>query len=409
MTTNHSTITLYMDRIENYTNKSDTFYNEIIFTGTFRKPGFYFIALPFDVSVSQLMTDFTLHSIIEGSGFDDNNGDGQPDKLKLKIIEYKNPGRMIPHHSPILLKPKTTGIKKITVNDSILYAACDIKLKYSFINIYIDYKFKPVGTLNPTIHKIFNGDDTYIDAPNEVITPFACYIEHAQGVPRGNFIGEFDDTTSKSDWFCYVNGEKIMFDTAMFNQQYISDKPITSISFAGSSIKEINGLPDTSQVKSFDGMFKNCQHLVYFDLWQNEGNKLNTDSATSMSELFYGCTKLHNASEPFTNLSNVTDYSRMFYGCSEYFMTDDTSMNELHVTPDTNIKQMFCGCTFQTIDLSNWKIDPNCDPAYDSKYQNVFNEIPNLRTIYLSSYDLEDAWRKILAASGQTNTSIHVR
>ena len=90
---------------------------------------------------------------------------------------------------------------------------------------------------------------------------------------------------------------------------------------------------DVSNVTSFESVFRKISLLKYRDFEEIDVTGWNTSNVTDMKRMFFNCFKLKKIKgiEDW-DVSNVTDMHGMFYGC-----------------PKLNI------------DLSDWKLNPECD------------------------------------------------
>ena len=95
---------------------------------------------------------------------------------------------------------------------------------------------------------------------------------------------------------------------------------------------------DTSRVEEMDSMFASCGSLkeIKWDV-----NKFNTNSATGMSNLFYGCSNLTSLDVTGFHTEKVTTMQGMFDGCEN--LKELTGMN-FNTAKVTTMQGMFNGC-----------------------------------------------------------------
>ena len=115
----------------------------------------------------------------------------------------------------------------------------------------------------------------------------------------------------------------------------------------------LGGKFQTANVKTMEGMFKNCSALVSvgFDETLDVGS-LDTRSVTNMRQMFYGCGTLETVDLTTFATENVSDLSEMFYDCSNLttiYATEAFSSYlgnyVLSSGGSVNSENMFYGCT----------------------------------------------------------------
>ena len=133
---------------------------------------------------------------------------------------------------------------------------------------------------------------------------------------------------------------------------------------------------DTSNVKSFESMFRRCLDLTELDL-----SMFDTSNATNMSYMFLNCTGLTSLDISNFNTSNVEYISGMFSSCSKLESLDlshfDTKkvksfssmfdscsklasldISSFDTSTATSMEKMFYGCTALTeLDIRNFNTD----------------------------------------------------
>lgn len=145
-------------------------------------------------------------------------------------------------------------------------------------------------------------------------------------------------------------------------------------------------ISDTTQIKTvrFDGavMPKSC------DLWFNSCANLTeiknienlyTNECTSMSCMFYNCSKLKEINLNNFDTSKVQYAIYMFYNCSSL---TNINLQSFDTSNMTEISGMFCGCKNLTeINICNFDTS-KCNNMFD-----MFGNCTNLRKINLSSFN----------------------
>ena len=134
---------------------------------------------------------------------------------------------------------------------------------------------------------------------------------------------------------------------------------------------------DTSNVDNMWTMFNGCSSLTELDI-----SHFNTSNVTTMHWMFNGCSSLTELDISHFDTSNVDDMETMFYGCKELRELDLSNFNTSNVT---TMKRMFDWIVVQepskltTIDLSSFDTNNVTD------MEGIFNNLPNLTTIYVSN------------------------
>jgi surface protein len=113
-----------------------------------------------------------------------------------------------------------------------------------------------------------------------------------------------------------------------FGTDHVSQEDADSLTY----VLDVN----TSNISDLSGMFKNCRNLELIP------SGLTTKTATNLSHIFEGCTKLDTCYTYRWETDNVVDMSYMFKGC-DYLRA--IGIEEFTVNENTNIEGMFEGCT----------------------------------------------------------------
>ncbi len=165
---------------------------------------------------------------------------------------------------------------------------------------------------------------------------------------------------------------------------------------------------NTSKVTSMSNMFFKCSKLTSLDL-----SKFETSSVTSMSNMFYECSSLTSLNVSSFNTSNVTNMRWMFNSCSSlislnvsnfdtsnvadmsYMFSSCSSLTSLNVSnfntsKVTNMQSMFYNCSSLTsLNVSNF------NTSKVTTMNGMFDGCSKLTSLNLSSFDM----------SAVTNTS----
>ena len=113
-------------------------------------------------------------------------------------------------------------------------------------------------------------------------------------------------------------------------------------------LKKIEGLTNlnTSKVTTMSGMFFGCSRLTSLDL-----SNFKTEKVQDMSSMFYECKKLTSLDLSNFNAENVKDMNGMFYGCQNLTSLNLSNFNTEDVE---DMSDMFRGCnSLQTIYCNN--------------------------------------------------------
>lgn len=136
-------------------------------------------------------------------------------------------------------------------------------------------------------------------------------------------------------------------------------------------LKTVPGI-NTSKMTSVSNMFYNCNELTKINC-----NYFNLEKVTStLNNLFYNCYELEDFPR-LLNTSNVTGFSSTFYSCRKL---KKLKQDTLDTSKATTVDNMFSGCTLleeaPTMDFNSVTIDSrnifyNCESLYVT--QNTFN------------------------------------
>ena len=87
------------------------------------------------------------------------------------------------------------------------------------------------------------------------------------------------------------------------------------------------------QIKSFDGLFVDCDYIEYIYF-----KKFYRNNITDMNGMFYGCSSLKELNLSNFNTNNVTNMGGMFHGCSSLKELNLSNFNINNVTYMSGIK-----------------------------------------------------------------------
>jgi len=136
---------------------------------------------------------------------------------------------------------------------------------------------------------------------------------------------------------------------------------------------DLSGL-DTSMVTSMSHMFYLCSKLENLDL-----SSFNTSKVTDMSYMFYLDKSLINIDLRSFDTSNVTSMSYMFLGCSKLTSLDVNNFNTSNVT---SMNSIFRGCSSLTsLDLSKFDTSNVTSMSY------MFYNCSGLTSLDLSTFN----------------------
>lgn len=159
------------------------------------------------------------------------------------------------------------------------------------------------------------------------------------------------------------------------------------------SLKSVTLPKNVDQVKDFSGLFNNCSNLTTI----NGINSWTGSSATDVSYMFNGATKLEKLDLAKFNPSQATNFSFMFAGCQALTSVGDLSQWNLTGNKDSkatdteynvySVSHMFDGdSSLKTLDL------PNFSPINVQYFSSMFEGCSSLKTITgMNSWDVSSA------------------
>ena len=134
---------------------------------------------------------------------------------------------------------------------------------------------------------------------------------------------------------------------------------------------------DLSNCISLNRTFKDCSSLTGINISEMGLS----DSLTSMSETFAGCTSFSRIDFSGFTFKNVTDVSGLLnMGSRSSSLTKVTFDDDTDTTSITNMSNMFAGCdSIKTLDLTKF------NTASVTNFEGMFNNMPNVETITVST------------------------
>ena len=110
---------------------------------------------------------------------------------------------------------------------------------------------------------------------------------------------------------------------------------------------------DTSNVTNMNCMFDYCQSLTSLDL-----SNFNTSNLTTMQNMFYYCTSLTSIDLSKWDTSNVTNMANMFYNCNKL---TELNLSSFDTSKVTNMGSMFYNCiSLRAVHLDNCDYNTLC-------------------------------------------------
>lgn len=293
-------------------------------------------------------------------------------------------------------------------------------------------KIDNTGKLNFYDGKIYSFNNNAIEAPNLLNqTKDSQYVE----LPTNNYSLEYsayETGINEKDYVCQAvspkekssDGLSSTIDSLVGDRAYIksfkkaSAKPNSSVSYKTLAINSEqvyfwfntsdgtlyywNVSPKLALITGLNNLFASCTNLTSVDL-----SNIDISGATSMTSMFYGCSKLTeikgltdlNTSKitntrsmfngcsslkkiDLTNFdtSKVTDMSHMFRGCKS--LTSIVKLENLDTSNVTNMSTMFYGCTsLSNINLTGFNTSKVTDMSW------MFHSCKELSSLNVSQFD----------------------
>ncbi len=210
------------------------------------------------------------------------------------------------------------------------------------------------------------------------VTNMSGVFSHCESItdyPRLH-LWDFTNVTNAGGMFEYNKAVK------EFNLDYFAPVGLTSATamFYNNSIMETVNLPNlnTSLVTSFEGMFGKNPKLTTLNL------DFDFSSATTLANLFEGCTVLEGFNVISEDAPNVTTVNSMFKDCSS--IKDLGGFDKLPLSQVTSFSYFLQGCQ----QLKDVELLTNAKPTYVSYMFNNMDansiSIPNLDTSEVTSF-----------------------
>lgn len=157
--------------------------------------------------------------------------------------------------------------------------------------------------------------------------------ENTEEYGVNTFAGKFTDDSTESDWYCYINDEKVMLpvnsDTKEFNFKYDKEIKRFSIKDNANSFERIDNI-NIPIMENYDSnrMFSECRNLVSLD-----ASKLKlSNTVTSLEETFATMWKCTNLIVNGIDTSNITSMEGTFRNINIIKNLDISGFNTSNVT-----------------------------------------------------------------------------
>ena len=241
----------------------------------------------------------------------------------------------------------------VTCMDSMFCKSTGLK------TIYVSNKFV---TTNVESSEVMFLDCTSLAGANKI------YEEKSTDADMANYTDgyfTYKEYSLKEAWAEYDS------DTETLTFKYGADKPESSDDVTvyelniGYSSPQWNVDDYTSVV--FDKSFSEARPTTCYEWFDSQNNLasikgleyLNTEKASNMRSMFYGCSSLESIDLSNFNTANVTDMMYMFSYCSALTELDLSSFNTANVT---NMDQMFSDCSdLTTIYVKQFDVNENAE------------------------------------------------
>ena len=171
----------------------------------------------------------------------------------------------------------------------------------------------------------------------------------------------------------------------------------------------ISYMPDCRKVV-FDESFKTVKPRTLSFLFYNASNLttiegleyLDTSEATTMENMFLGCSSLTSLDVSHFDTRNVKNMSGMFLNCSG--LTSITGIENLNTSNVTDMGAMFSGCSsLASLDLRNFEINlPLAAQPDPFMFNSMFHDCSSLTTIYCDT-----DWNEIISIYNEQASGIN--
>lgn len=225
-----------------------------------------------------------------------------------------------------------------TTFDGINYSTCTLHVPKGSREDYAEaYYWRDFGTIVEMGEgEGGGGDDTpkiafaVFDPSNGVLT-----FKYEASKPDGAY--SLNEGRAIPMW---VTKHDVAIQKVIFDDSFAKARPTTCLCwFLGcTNLKNIEGIKNlnTTEVKDFGAMFRNCSALANLDV-----SGFDTRKVTTMGTMFSGCSKLSTLDVSGFDTKNVTDMYCMFNKCSALTTLDVSGFDTKNVT---NMREMFSYC-----------------------------------------------------------------
>ena len=211
-----------------------------------------------------------------------------------------------------------------------------------------------------------NGLSYFPAIPNE--RPWEKYASTVEKVVFDASFASVNNLQKTSRWF--MNFGKLAIITGL---EHLNTESVTSMSSMFYGCTSLTNLDlrsfNTDNVTDMDSMFGECRQLLSLNL-----SSFNTSKVSSMYQMFYCCSSLKSLNLNSFNTENVDLMGYMFYGCSQL---PELNLSNFNTEKVVFMSYMFRGCTtLRTLDLSSF----NTSAVKYTEY--MFGNNAKLETIY---------------------------
>lgn len=195
--------------------------------------------------------------------------------------------------------------------------------------------------------------------------------ENTEEYGVNTFAGKFTDDSTESDWYCYINNEKVMLpvnaDTKEFNFKYDKEIKTFSIKSNANSFERIDNI-NIPILINYVGMFADCRNLVSLD-----ASKLKlSNTVTSLERTFATMWKCTNLIVNGIDTSNITSMKQTFYNI---YIIENLDISGLNTSKVTNMYWLFAS------NAHLQKLSLNFDVSKVVNMENIFMGCNNLTTV----------------------------
>lgn len=221
----------------------------------------------------------------------------------------------------------------------------------------------------------------YTTAPNDTTLTFYCDNLRSSRPGTTYDLNPSDDIPG---WYRDNNYKSV--NTVVFHSSFAEARPTSTRSWFESmkNLRTITGIGflDTREVTSMTCMFYKCSKLTSLDL-----SHFNVEAVTQMTYMFNGCTNLISLDLSNLYAPNLTDMGSMFYDCSSLEDLNLTNFRMGYFVKDMD--DMFFRCSSLTsLDLTGFRM--NRVEYTDG----MFKGCSNLQTIYVGDWEMDECWTK---------------